>query len=347
MPLGCVANIADTRYHKLADDLKVLLTSNPSYDDGNYGPVFIRLAWHSSGTYDPVTKKGGSNGATMRFEPEASFGANAGLGIPRKVLGDFRDAKHPWVSASDLWILASYVYLESSNGPVIPFVPGRVDALPAEVEKLPPDGNLPDAEQGKLGEDLKSNFAEEQTACIAHIRKIFGRMGFTDREMTCLIIGGHAYGRCHPDRSGYAGKWISNPVKWGGREYCMLLQEQNMWRIVDGKTPINSSDKVTGVCPFFDKKTKTGQKQYVDKFNKKMMLFTDMALVWDPEFKKYIDMYAADDVLLKKDFGEQYKKLTELGCPFAAGGNKEDTLATMLRKISNVCCEVCSGKPTI
>ncbi|CAD7957497.1 unnamed protein product [Amoebophrya sp. A25] len=339
MPLGCVAGLSDARYHALADDLKVLLTADPNYDDGNYGPAFIRLAWHSSGTYDPETAKGGSNGATMRFEPEASFGANAGLGVPRKILSDFRDAKYPWVSISDLWILASYVFLESSNGPVIPFAPGRIDALQSEVEKMPPDGNLPDAEQNKLGDDLKSNMEAEQAACIAHIRNIFGRMGFSDREMTCLIIGGHAYGRCHPDRSGYAGKWISNPVKWGGREYCMLLQEPALWRVVDGRCPIASNDKVTGVCPV------SGQKQYVDKFNKKMMLFTDMALIWDPSFKQWIDTYAADDALLKKDFGVYFKKLTEFGHPTAgkSEGSLGDIIMDALRKLGGVCGAICGG----
>lgn len=50
-----------------------------NYDDGSYGPVYVRLAWHASGTYDKHTKTGGSNGATMRFAPESEHGANAGL----------------------------------------------------------------------------------------------------------------------------------------------------------------------------------------------------------------------------------------------------------------------------
>merc|ERR1712048_1383034 len=243
----------------------------------------------------------------MRFAPESERGANAGLDIPREVLDEFRTSRgYTWCSTADLWILASYVFLETSNGPVINFTPGRVDKTAIDV---PPDGTLPDGEQGLLGDDLTSNMEQEKKANIDHIRKIFGKdgFGFSDQEMTCLIVGGHAYGRCHPNRSGFAGKWISNPVKWGGEEFCRSLQNTNNWRIVDGKCPIKSVDRVTGVCPAF------GNKQFVDKKNMKMMLMSDMALVWDAEFKQYIDMYAEDDDLLKEDFGRAFKKLTEFG----------------------------------
>jgi catalase (peroxidase I) len=307
VPMGCVAHLGP-QWHRLANDLKELLTCNPDYDDGNYGPVFIRLAWHASGSWNPKTGQGGSNGATMRFAPESERGANAGLDIPRQLLDEFRVSKgYTWCSVADLWILASYVFIETSDGPVIDFMPGRVDKTSADV---PPDGTLPDGEQGFLGDDLISNMEQEKKANIDHIRKIFGKdgFGFSDQEMTCLIVGGHAYGRCHPNRSGFAGKWVSNPVKWGGEEFCRSLQNSKMWRVVDGKCPIKSVDKVTGVCPVL------GNKQFVDKKNMKMMLMSDMALVWDPVFKEYIDMYADDDDLLKKDFGRVFKKLTEFGC---------------------------------
>lgn len=55
-----------------------LLESNPEHDDGSYGPLLVRLAWHASGTFDARSGTGGSNGATMRFAPESAWGANAG-----------------------------------------------------------------------------------------------------------------------------------------------------------------------------------------------------------------------------------------------------------------------------
>jgi cytochrome c peroxidase len=73
-------------YQKVYNEIAARLEENDDYDDGSYGPVLVRLAWHASGTYDAETKTGGSNGATMRFAPEASHGANAGLKAGRDFL---------------------------------------------------------------------------------------------------------------------------------------------------------------------------------------------------------------------------------------------------------------------
>lgn len=66
-------------YQKVYNEIAARLEEKDDYDDGSYGPVLLRLAWHASGTYDAETKTGGSNGATMRFQPEGDHGANAGL----------------------------------------------------------------------------------------------------------------------------------------------------------------------------------------------------------------------------------------------------------------------------
>jgi cytochrome c peroxidase len=73
-------------YQKVYDDIARLLVEKDEYDDGSYGPVLVRLAWHASGTYDAATGTGGSNGATMRFAPEGDHGANAGLRNARDFL---------------------------------------------------------------------------------------------------------------------------------------------------------------------------------------------------------------------------------------------------------------------
>lgn len=70
-------------YQKVYNVIAERLDEKDDYDDGSYGPVLVRLAWHCSGTYDTATKTGGSNGATMRFAPEADHGANAGLKLAR------------------------------------------------------------------------------------------------------------------------------------------------------------------------------------------------------------------------------------------------------------------------
>ncbi len=86
-----------------------------NYDDGSYGPVLVRLAWHASGTFDVKTATGGSDGATMRFAPEAEFGANAGLAVARALLEPIK-AKFPWISYADLWTLAGAVAIEEMGG---------------------------------------------------------------------------------------------------------------------------------------------------------------------------------------------------------------------------------------
>lgn len=73
-------------YQKVYNEIANRLEENDEYDDGSYGPVLVRLAWHASGTYDKETGTGGSNGATMRFAPEGDHGANAGLKHARDFL---------------------------------------------------------------------------------------------------------------------------------------------------------------------------------------------------------------------------------------------------------------------
>lgn len=99
-------------------------------------------------------------------------------------------ARNPWISYADLWTLAGTVAVEAMGGPVVPWRPGRRDHVYEQLkpDDIPPNGRLPDASQG-----------------AQHIRDVFGRMGFNDREMVALI-GAHTVGRCHTDRSGYDGR---------------------------------------------------------------------------------------------------------------------------------------------
>jgi cytochrome c peroxidase len=115
---------------------------NSDYDDGSYGPLLVRLAWHAAGTYDKDTKTGGSNGATMRFEPESKHGANAGLAVARNLLEDVKK-QFPNISYADLWSLAGVVSIQEMGGPVIPWRPGRIDK--SSGNECTPDGRLPDA----------------------------------------------------------------------------------------------------------------------------------------------------------------------------------------------------------
>lgn len=151
--------------------------------------TFVRLAWHCAGTYSKIDGSGGSNGARMRFSPEAGWGANAGLDLPRKLLESVKE-KHPEISYADLYTLAGVVAVEEAGGPKIPFRLGRTDAESGQTS--PKECGLPDADKGS-----RKNTTQ-------HVRDVFYRMGFTDREIVALL-GAHALGRCHTDRSGYWG----------------------------------------------------------------------------------------------------------------------------------------------
>ncbi|KAF2431832.1 cytochrome c peroxidase [Tothia fuscella] len=199
-------------YQKVYNAIAKALEEHDEYDDGSYGPVLVRLAWHASGTYDKDTKTGGSNGATMRFAPEGDHGANAGLKAARDFLEPIKEA-NPWITYSDLWILAGVCAIQEMQGPVIPYRPGRSDR---DLSFCTPDGRLPDA-------------SKEQN----HLRAIFGRMGFNDQEIVALS-GAHALGRCHTDRSGFEGPWTFSPTVLTNDYYRLLLEEKWQWRKWDG-----------------------------------------------------------------------------------------------------------------
>ena len=138
-----------------------------------------------------------------------------------------------------------------------------------------PDGRLPDASQGQK-----------------HIHDIFGRLGFDNRE-TVALIGAHALGRAHKDRSGFDGPWDFSPTMFTNEFFTLLLNEK--W------------------AP----KKWDGEFQYTDNSSKSLMMMpTDMALIKADEFKKYAELYAKDSDTFFKDFGAAFCKLIELGVPF-------------------------------
>ncbi|GAA5906994.1 hypothetical protein JCM6882_000023 [Rhodosporidiobolus microsporus] len=186
-------------YNKIAESLE-----DENYDDGSYGPVLVRLAWHCSGTYDKDTGNGGSNGATMRFAPEANHGANAGLEAARNHLEKIKK-QFPEITYSDLWTLAGVVAVQELGGPYVEWKSGRKDG---NVENCTPDGRLPDGDKG-----------------ADHIRKIFYRMGMNDNEIVALS-GAHALGRCHVDRSGFDGPWQYAPTTFSNEYFRLLFEEK-------------------------------------------------------------------------------------------------------------------------
>jgi len=214
---------------QIKEEITAIL-DDEKFDDGSYGPIFVRLAWHSSGTYDKDKKTGGSNGAGMRFSAESSWGANAGLAIARNKLEPIKK-KHPEISYSDLWILAGVTAIEEMGGPEVPFRLGRKDYDEKSLTDLP-DGLLPDATKGPQ-----------------HLRDVFYRMGFNDQEIVALS-GAHALGRCHPDRSGFDGPWTRAPTTFSNELFRLLLEEKwNKDKLKNGLTQYRNPQKDLMMLP--------------------------------------------------------------------------------------------------
>jgi len=256
---------------QISKSIAAILDAGNNYDDGSYGPLFIRLAWHCAGTYDKKSNGHGSRGATMRFEPECKHGANAGLHIARNLLEPIKKA-NPAISYADLYTLAGIVAFEEMGGGKVKWWSGRKDEQDGKA--CPPDGRLPDASKG-----------------ATHIREVFERMGFNDREIVALI-GLHCVGRCHTDRSGFSGPWTRSPTMVTNHFFVELLN--NKWQ----------------------KKKWSGPEQFEDAATKElMMLPADLALLDDPKFKSIAVEFSKDEDLFLKECREAFSKLLGLGHP--------------------------------
>ena len=201
-----------------ADLAKVLTTSQPWWpaDYGNYGPFFIRMAWHSAGTYRTVDGRGGSSGGEQRFDPQNSWPDNASLDKARRLIWPVKQKYGRKISWGDLMVLAGNVALEQMGFQTLGFAGGRVDAWEPDMVFWGSEKKWLDANNGRRDAkgDLKGPLAATQMGLIyvnpegpngvpdpiaaaADIRRAFGRMAMNDEETAALIAGGHTFGKAH------------------------------------------------------------------------------------------------------------------------------------------------------
>ncbi|MFA6124979.1 MAG: catalase/peroxidase HPI [Sphingomonas sp.] len=199
-----------------ADIRKVLKTSQPWWpaDYGNYGPFFIRLAWHSAGTYRVGDGRGGSDGGEQRFEPLNSWPDNVSLDKARRLVWPIKQKYGRKLSWGDLMVLSGNVALEDMGFKTIGFAGGRVDAWQPDLVFWGPETKfLTDKRRDEKG-NLKEPLAATQLGLIyvnpegpngngdpigaaADIRRAFGHMAMNDEETLALIAGGHTFGKAH------------------------------------------------------------------------------------------------------------------------------------------------------
>lgn len=272
----------------------------------NCGPVFVRLAWHDSGTYDVSIKdfpKAGGAIGSIRFDPEINHGANAGLAGAVKLLEPVKE-KYPDVSYADIFQMASARAIALAGGPSIDMKYGRVDATgPAECS---PEGNLPDAEagpEGKFGGE-GGTASTESTSAADHLRKVFYRMGLGDEEIVALS-GAHTFGRAYADRSGLG----AAKTKFTDGSATKLADGST----TDKYTPGGSS--WTEDWLVFDNSYFTAVPDYTKDVDL-LKLTSDKVLFTDDQFSFFAEKFRKS----KEDFFESYAKahkaLSELGSKF-------------------------------
>ena len=205
-------------YYALKNDIKVLLTQSQDWwpaDFGNYGPLFIRMAWHSAGTYRTGDGRGGSSAGQQRFAPLNSWPDNTNLDKARRLLWPIKQKYGSKISWADLMILTGNVALESMGFETFGFSAGRVDVWEPErsvywgsekkwlEDKRYSDGRklenpLAAVQMGLIYVNPEGpNGNPDPVAAAKDIRETFGRMGMNDEETVALIAGGHSFGKTH------------------------------------------------------------------------------------------------------------------------------------------------------
>ena len=234
---------------ELKNDIFKLMTTSQSWwaaDYGHYGPFFIRMAWHSAGTYRISDGRGGAGAGTQRFAPLNSWPDNANLDKARLLLWPVKQKYGKSISWADLMILAGNCALESMGFKTFGFAGGRQDVWESEADiywgsesewladarytgKRELESPLAAVQMGLIYVNPQGPNGNPDPLASAHdIRETFGRMAMNDEETVALIAGGHTFGKTHG---------AADPNKYVGAEPAAAgIEEQSMgWKNTFGK----------------------------------------------------------------------------------------------------------------
>jgi catalase-peroxidase len=241
----------------LKKDIEALMTTSQDWwpaDYGHYGPLFIRMAWHSAGTYRVTDGRGGASDGTQRFAPLNSWPDNANLDKARRLLWPIKQKYGRQISWADLMVLTGNCALESMGFKTVGFAGGREDVWePQKDVYWGPESEWLGDKRYSGDRQLERPLAAVQMGLIyvnpegpngnpdplaaaRDIRDTFGRMAMNDEETVALIAGGHTFGKAHG---------AADPSKHVGREpEGASLEEQGLgWKNEFGKG--NAEDTIT------------------------------------------------------------------------------------------------------
>jgi len=337
-------------------DLKELMKKSQDWwpaDFGHYGPLFIRLAWHSAGSYRIYDGRGGARTGDIRFPPRIDWPDNISLDKAVRLLWPIKQKYGRKLSWADLIILAGNVALESMGVKTLGFAGGREDIWePDESPDWGPEIEMLSGKQRFKEGELAKPFAATEMGLIyvnpegpegnpdpvasgKQIRTAFARMSMNDEETVALVAGGHAFGKCHgasPDTfigpdpesspveqqglgwkssfktgkgpnvftSGFELAWSSTPTKFGV-SYLQLIFN-NEWELT--KSPAGKHQWVAKNAPAI-----IPDAHDPDKKHPPMMLTTDLALRFDPEYAKISQRFLKNPKEFEKTFARAWFKL--------------------------------------
>jgi len=329
--------VAALDWQAVKDDINQTLINSQDWwpaDNGHYGPLMIRLAWHCAGSYRISDGHGGCDGGRNRFDPERSWADNTNLDKARKLLWPIKVKYGNALSWGDLIILTGTVAIRSMGGPVLGFCAGRIDDTDgSESVLLGPSAEQQADYPCPVNGQCKSPLGPTTVGLIyvnpegpmgqpdpsgswPQIRDSFGRMAMNDSETVALIGGGHAFGKAHgacPTPPGPSP--AEDPLNpWPGRcgsgkgKDTVTAGFEGPWT----DTPTKWSNAYFNKLLNYQWTNYSGpgeHQQWKAENTSTMMLTSDVSLLFEPTYLDLVRNFAANPAALDEAFKNAWYKL--------------------------------------